>query len=185
MDPLVDALKARGWRIRPARRLRPLLPPAVTRRYPAVPKEVVSFLSRFDLFTSPDEATWFLTGADFRRRKSRGYRWNEIECLMGEDDIDEEVRALDREHWDDHLPFVLSMADEPEYLAVKLSGPLFGAIVHGFVPWGDPQEIAPSFQAFLERFEAEARSPEPWWPSGDFWRPDVPEGRSRTRRISL
>src|SRR5262245_48562077 len=84
MHPLLAALQLRGWTVRTFTGPKLLLPPAVANRYPALPSEVVTFLSTLDVCCNQDENSWFLTPEDYAREDSSGFRWNEYEHMAFE-----------------------------------------------------------------------------------------------------
>jgi len=160
MTALLDALRKRGWVVRERGTPSPLLPDDLRARYPSVPPAVTEFLGRFDVCHNADENVWFLTADDFRRSDDDGFRWNEYELIAleaseGEPSSQARVRAF----WTDHLPIMMAVHSDYDYLAVRLTGPNAGSIVHGAAPdWEEPSLVARSFDEFLRQFAAEATS---------------------------
>ena len=103
-----------------------------------------------------------LTPAEFRKTDAEGFRWNEyelmaLEAAAGDPDRQSEVRAF----WNGHLPIMMAVHSDYDYLAVRLAQPNFGSIVHGFAPeWETASLVSRSFEEFLARFTEEATSPE-------------------------
>src|SRR5688572_16482461 len=129
---LLQILRRRGWSVRPAARARKLLAAAIAKRYPRLPADVEAFLSGLEICVSPNEKAWFLTATDFARKRGSGFSWNAIELMMLEDaEGDPLAQAQIRSFWDDHLPVMLAVHSDYDYLAVRLSD---GAVVHGFAP---------------------------------------------------
>ena len=162
MHPLLTALQLRGWTVRTFTGPRLLLPPAVAKRYPALPSEVVTFLSSLDVCCNQEENSWFLTSEDYAREESSGFRWNEYEHMglemYAEDPAFREgIKAF----WDSHFPFMLAVHSDYDYLAMRLTPEGFGSVVHGYAPeWEEPQPIADLFGAFLQAFTIAAGMPQ-------------------------
>ena len=160
MSALVAALRKRGWVIRESTGAIPLLPDDVRARYPAVPPEVTRFLEQFDVAHNADENVWFLTPTDFRQSDPEGFQWNEYERMALETEAGRpESQSAVRAFWNDHLPIMLAVHSDYDYLAVRVAGPEAGSIVHGFAPdWEQPSRVARSLEEFLQSFTAEAAS---------------------------
>ncbi len=166
MSVLLKELRKRGWVIRESADSLELLPDTVRTRYPPIPPAVADFLRRLEVCHNATEDAWMLTPAEFRKTAAGAFRWNEYELMALEgakDDpgLQSEVRAF----WNEHLPIVLAVHSDYDYLAVRLAEPDFGSIVHGYAPeWESPSRIARSFEEFLSRFTAEAASSKPAYP---------------------
>ena len=153
---LLGVLQARGWKIQHSTSQEPLLPPDLQRRYPLVPPEVTGFLQTMESCTNAEETVWFLCREDYRRSDEQSFRWNEFElmCLETEDsEKQERVRGF----WDMHLPFMLCVHSDYDYLAVSLHKESYGEIVHGCGPeFEETGSVAPSFAQFLTLFRTTA-----------------------------
>jgi len=160
VSALLAALRKRGWVIRESTGAIPLLPDDVRARYPAVPPEVTRFLEQFDVAHNADENVWFLTPTDFRQSDPEGFQWNEYERMALETEAGRpESQSAVRAFWNDHLPIMLAVHSDYDYLAVRVAGPDAGSVVHGSAPdWDDPSRVARSFEEFLRNFTAEAAS---------------------------
>lgn len=166
MTALFSELRERGWVIRESETLNSL-PENVRARYPAILPEVENFLGRLELCHNREENAWFLTPADFQKTDDDGgFRWNEYE-LMGLEGAENnpELQAQVRSFWNQHLPIMMAVHSDYDYLAVRLAEPNFGSIVHGAaLEWENPSTVAGSFQEFMVRFAEEAVSSEPAFP---------------------
>lgn len=166
MSTLLTELRKRGWTIEESEHSLALLPAPIRPRYPTVPSAVEEFLRSLDVCHNAAEDAWMLTPAEFRKTDAEGFRWNEYELMAletaeGEPDRQSEVRAF----WDDHLPIMMAVHSDYDYLAVRLAEPNVGSIVHGFAPeWENPSLVSHSFEEFLARFSEEAASREPAYP---------------------
>ena len=161
---LLAALRQRGWTVRAVSGARKLLPPALSARYRRIPVDVERFLSALKLCRSPNATVWFLTAEDYAKQRGSGFRWNEIERMSLEGaDGDMAWQAEIRSFWDGHLPIMLAVHSDYDYLAVRLAD---GAIVHGYAPeWEEPSTVAPSLAVLLSLLQAEAETPReqhPW-----------------------
>lgn len=166
MSTLLTELRKRGWTIEESEHSLSLLPDHIRARYPDVPSAVEEFLGALEVCHNAAEDAWMLTPAEFRKTDAEGFRWNEYELMAldaaeGEPDRQSEVRSF----WDEHLPIMMAVHSDYDYLAVRLAQPNFGAIVHGFAPeWDQVSVVSPSFEEFLTRFTEEAGSGEPEYP---------------------
>jgi hypothetical protein len=170
VSALLTALRKRGWVIRDRTDVIPLLPDDVRARYPSVPPAVSAFLEGFDVCQNADENVWFLSPADFRRTDPDGFRWNECELMALENDEgDAAAQAAVRAFWNAHLPIMMAVHSDYDYLAVRLTEPGAGSIVHGCAPdWEEPSRVAGSFEEFLQSFTAEAASSNAEYPYSVF-----------------
>jgi len=168
MHEVFKALTARGWSIQFNDLAGTLLPAALQQRYPEVPEELVAFLAPLKVCRNSEQNSWFLTADDFLRQ-APAFRWNEYECMALETLTSPEERAAVTSFWDRHLPFMLAVHSDYDYLAMQVSGPAKGAIVHGFAPeWEDPSVVAPSLSAFLRDLAVAAGASEPAYPFSIF-----------------
>lgn len=160
---LFEALRQRGWTVRAVSGAKKLLPPALSARYRRIPVEVERFLSALKLCRSPKATVWFLTAEDYAKRRGSGFRWNEIEMMSLEGaDGDMTSQAEIRSFWDGHLPIMLAVHSDYDYLAVRLAD---GAIVHGSAPeWEEPSTVAPSLAVLLSLLQAEVETPREQYP---------------------
>ncbi len=165
---LIAALEARGWTFRRATSREPLLPPEVNRRYPRVPAELVAFLEGLDSGVNADETVWFLCREDFRRTDDQAFRWDEFERMVLEH-ASPEVQQRTRQFWDRHLPFMLCVHSDYDYLAVDLDARAYGAIVHGCGPeFEETSPVAASFEQFLKIFKDAVAASRDDYPLGFF-----------------
>ena len=160
---LLDVLRRSGWTIRLAKGSRKLLPPPIADRYPTIAPDVERFLTALEGCRSPNDTVWFLTAVDYARKTGSGLHWNEIEKMSleaakGDFAWQAEIRSF----WDRHLPVMLAVHSDYDYLAIRISD---GAIVHGSAPdYEDASIVAPSFAALLSLLQAEAEAPRDQWP---------------------
>lgn len=165
---LLKALESRGWKVQRSASREPLLPPEVRQRYPRVPAELVAFLESLDSGVNADETVWFLCREDFRRTDDQGFRWNEFERMVSEDASPED-QLRTRQFWDRHLPFMLCVHSDYDYLAVDLDSRSYGAIVHGCGPgFEETSLVAPSFERFLKIFKEAVAAGRDDYPLGYF-----------------
>ena len=165
---VLEALKGRGWNVQPSTTREPLLPPAVSRRYPRVPAELIAFLESLDSGVNADETVWFLCREDFRRTDDQGFRWDEYE-RMTLDGATPEAQQRIRRFWDRHLPFMMCVHSDYDYLAVDLDARSYGAIVHGCGPeFEETSLVAPSFEQFLKIFKEAVAARRDDYPLGFF-----------------
>ena len=169
MHQTLQALVNKQWRIRLAQNPALCLPKSITDRYPGVPAEVTAFLLQIEEACNAEENVWFLSSAHYARSETTGFRWNEYEHMEMEYEDDSLERRKISSFWDSHLPFMLSVHSDYDYLAVRLSPSDFGSIVHGHAPfWREPDVIAPSFDVFLSQLMISTGASEPDYPYSYF-----------------
>jgi len=158
-DTLLTTLSRCGWRIIRSQEGPGLLPPALERRYPRLPPDLVSFLECLEKCENNSSTVWFLVRDDFHHAEEGRFRWDfheqmSLDAADSDQDLSEQIRA----YWDQHLPFLFAVHSDYDYLAVDLSPDTFGQIVHGYMP--EPEQstpIAPSFGDFINAFERSLR----------------------------
>jgi len=161
-------LTGRGWTIQPGISREPLLPPEVGRRYQRVPAELLAFLEKMDSAFNSYETVWFLCREDYRCADGETFRWNEFE-LMSLEGGDAELREQTRKFWDRHLPFMLCVHSDYDYLAVSLDPRSYGAIVHGCGPdFLETSTVARSFAEFLSLYKEAVAGHRDEWPLSSF-----------------
>jgi hypothetical protein len=120
-EELLVLLQGRGWRIERSASREPLLPTPVCWRYPRLPVELIRFLEGLESCVNRDQNVWFLCREDYRRTDEQSFRWNENELMSldaaGGDPV---WQAKIRGFWDRHLPFMLAVHSDYDYLAVSL-----------------------------------------------------------------
>ena len=154
---LLAALEKKGWTIRRSAAPEPLLSPPLRERYPRLPADLTGFLEALESCVSADETVWFLCPGDYGVVGPEAFRWNEYELMSLEATDDPGKQAEIRRFWDLHLPFMLAVHSDYDYMAVSLAEKTFGQIVHGC---GDdfeaPSPVAASFAEFLSLLKEEA-----------------------------
>jgi hypothetical protein len=153
---LLAALEKKGWTIRRSAAPEPLLPPPLRERYPRLPADLTGFLEALESCVSAEETVWFLCPGDYRVGPE-AFRWNEYELMSLETTDDPGEQKEIRRFWDLHLPFMLAVHSDYDYMAVSLAEETYGQIVHGC---GDdfeaPSPVAASFAEFLSLLKEEA-----------------------------
>lgn len=153
---LLAALERKGWTVRRAAASSPLLPPALQQRYPRVPAEIAGFLEALESCVNAEETIWFLCPGDYLAGPE-AFRWNEFELMGLEAADDPAEREKIRRFWDQHLPIMLAVHSDYDYIAVSLAEKTCGRIVHGRGDdFEDPSPVAASFAEFLGLLRDEA-----------------------------
>jgi hypothetical protein len=147
------------------------LPLSLRRRYPHLPAQVASFLAEIETCHNQRDDAWIFGSSFFTREDPTDFRWNECE-LMSLDAVEGDVAATHqiREYWDHHLPFMMAVHSDYEYLAVQTSAALpLGRVVHGCAPEFEVSTVvAPSFERFLTGLHEAALSAAPPYPFSVF-----------------
>jgi hypothetical protein len=143
-----------------------LLTPAQSSRYPHLPGSFASFLGAFGKCHNAREDSWFLGPNEYRSKDPTGFRWNECELMSLKTIEDDEAAGAIRRYWDKHIPFMVAVHSEYDYLALQTcDDPAFCAVVHGSAPEFETSSVvAPSFEAFLVAFQEAAESTDPSYP---------------------
>jgi hypothetical protein len=150
----IDTLGALGWTAQAASEPRPL-PQAICDRYPAIPSSLRSFLEHIETCMRGDEKVWFLTYADYAGDGGSSFAWNEWETLESED-ADADTIAEIRTFWNAHLPILLSVQGDYEFLAVCVdrASSRYGSVVHGYAPdFREASTLCRSFDELLEQIK--------------------------------
>ncbi len=135
------------------------LPAVIACRYPALDGRVWGVLGQVRRCARTDDSSWLL-GADDYTSTSSAFRWNEYEEMALDAAISDADRSAIRSFWDAHLPFLLAVHSDYDYLAIRVAD---GAIVHGFAPeWEQPEIVAANFDELVERLTGEPSSIYPW-----------------------
>ena len=149
IDEYLALLRSKGWTITEASGAAELND-EVRRRYARVPEQYLKFLSRVASCVNKDETVWFLCVADYNGTSEAGFAWNEFEKidLEGAGD-DTEWRDETVAFWDNHLPFLLSVAGEYAHRSFRVTGETFGSVVDGYEDVTAVSDFATSFADFI------------------------------------
>lgn len=111
------------------------IPKSLLNRYKNLPIEYLNFLKKFDEITNEEDTVWFNLIKEFNGNSENEFKWNEFELLSlewSEDDA-EEIKVI-TEFWNHHIPIIMSVKDEYQFLAISLEKEKYGEIVHGKEP---------------------------------------------------
>jgi hypothetical protein len=144
----LQRLESKGWVVR-LRQTPALLPEAIVRRHPWIPRPVQSFLGGIDLVSRGDEKLWLLTVADFIGESDSAFSWNEREVQSLVAAKDDKAWATEiREFWNAHLPIAFSVDGDYAYYALRQDG----VVVLGYATDAEaPEVFATSYLDFLAR----------------------------------
>lgn len=147
LSQVLRSLGTAGWKINVRQHPALNLNPDFLRRYPAIPGDYVEFLSNVVSCTNRDETVWFLCEDDLNRTRNSVFGWDEFEVQSLEAaGADEQWRSRIKEFWDRHLPILLSVKSDYEFLCIVLSEPDYGAIAYGYEPeYEEVEKICDSF----------------------------------------
>lgn len=131
---MIEALKNIGF-IVTERLERKELSPDFLNRYSNLPADYQEFLQRFQIITNESDNVWFNSIEDFNGETDSGFRWNEFE-LMGLEALVDDRESCDmiRLFWDNHIPILMSVKGEYQYLCIDLSPENYGKIYYGIEP---------------------------------------------------
>lgn len=106
------------------------------------------FLGRYALLCRADESVWFLSAADYAGTADSAFAWDEFKHLSLDAALDDEDRQGIHTFWDRHLPVLMSVAGDYEFLAIDQDT---GAVVHGIEPEFEAVTVvADSWAGFCE-----------------------------------
>ena len=99
-----------------------------------------------------DETCWFLGAADYAgTAKDNVHSWDEYE-RMALEDADEEYAEATRAFWNGHLPILISVESEYQFMAIDVGkdSKTFGALVEAeALAFDDASVWAASYEKFL------------------------------------
>lgn len=104
-------------------------------RYKNLPTEYLTFLKKFKEIVNETHTTWFNLSKEFNGTTENEFKWNEFELLSiewSEEDVDELTTIA--EFWNKHIPVIMSVKDQYQFLAICLEKEKYGEIVHGTEP---------------------------------------------------
>ena len=163
MHETLHALRSRGWNVA-LDTPRELFTSAQRRRYPSAPPLFRAFLGSILDCSSPRKQCWLYGPRQFARSGARGFRWNECERMSLDGFAGDEAGAAEvRAFWDHHIPFMMAVHSDYDYLALRLdSTPV---VVHGCAPeFEEASVLSTTFEGFLTDLRDAARSSDPPWP---------------------
>lgn len=149
LDEYLALLTSKGWKITRASGVVELNE-EFRRRYPRIPEQYQTFLAKVASCVNKDETVWFLCATDYNGTSDAGFAWNEFEKidLEGAGD-DTEWRDETVAFWDNHLPFLLSVAGEYAHRSFRVTGETFGSVVDGYEDVTAVSDFATSFADFI------------------------------------
>lgn len=120
---LVTLLREAGWTVE-LLPVRAPMPDSLVARYPWMPAEYRDLAERAASIVSSDERAWILTVEDFAGRSASAFAWNEWERLSldaADQSRDANWKRRIEDFWNQHLPFLMSVAGDYAYLAFEKS----------------------------------------------------------------
>lgn len=104
-------------------------------RYSNLPADYLEFLQQFQTITNENENVWFNSIEDFNGDSDSEFRWNEFE-MMGLEALKDDEDSCDmiRQFWDNHIPILISVKGEYQYLCIDLSPENYDKIYYGVEP---------------------------------------------------
>ncbi len=149
----LETLKNAGFVIR-KRKEQKYLSNIFQKRYQHIPLEYSHFLQSFKSIQNQDDDVWFVSIEDFNETSKNDFKWNEFELISLEACENEEEIDQVRSFWDRHIPILISVKDEYEYLALCVDEQNFGVIVHGMEPeFEEVSKVSESFKELIIMFQ--------------------------------
>lgn len=137
------------------------------RTFRVSPRAVSEFLGQIRACHNAAHDAWILGPDDYARSEPGAFHWNECERISLEALSSDPEAALEvQRFWDRHLPFMMAVHSDYDYLALELASPSSpGRVVHGFAPaFEEVSVIAPDFDHFLRDLVAASASNAPKYP---------------------
>ncbi len=123
--------------------------------YNIIPKDYLEFLKSFESIHNPEETVWFNSINDFNEKSNSDFKWNEFENLSREwsEDDEEELKIIDK-FWNEHIPILMSVKNQYEFLAINITKSNYGKIFHGKEPeFENVSEYCKDFNELISLFE--------------------------------
>jgi hypothetical protein len=127
-------------------------------RYGGAPPGYASFLQAVAEAHDASDSIWFWCEADLKRDDPSDFRCTDVESMSLEDVTDEDERRDIVHFWDSHFPVMMAVHSDYDFLAVSLSGPHVGSVVHGYAPEWEVDRVAESFDEWLALLTAALRA---------------------------
>ncbi|AVM49756.1 SMI1/KNR4 family protein [Capnocytophaga sp. oral taxon 878] len=116
-------------------------------------EEFREFISSFSVCSNKEDTIWFLSVRDYQNREDDCFAWNEFERQSLEFSENDDERHNVTEFWEAHLPFLMSVKNGYEYVAIGIAKHNFGNIYRGYEPmYEEPILIANSFSEFKRQY---------------------------------
>ncbi|MDF4202095.1 SMI1/KNR4 family protein [Maribacter sp. SA7] len=131
------------------------IPKSLLKRYNNLPIEYLTFLKNFEEITNEDDTAWFNLIKEFNGNSESEFKWNEFELLSLEwsEDDNEELKVITG-FWNHHIPIILSVKDEYQFLAISLEKEKYGEIVHGTEPeFENIKKVCNNFNELIDLLE--------------------------------
>ena len=131
------------------------IPKSLLNRYKNLPIEYLTFLKNFKQITNEKDTAWFNLIKEFNGNSENEFKWNEFELLSLEwsEDDTEELEAVAK-FWNQHIPIIMSVKNEYQFLAICLEKEKYGEIVHGTEPeFENAKKVCNNFDELIELLE--------------------------------
>ncbi len=115
----------------------------------------MGFLNQFKKISNSDETTWFNSIEDFNNELDNEFKWNEFELLSRDwcEGDEDELKMIEK-FWVEHIPILMSVKHQYEFLAIDLTNEHYGKIVHGIEPeFENVIDYCKDFDALITLFE--------------------------------
>lgn len=117
------------------------------------PKEFQEFINLFSMCANREDTVWFLSAKDYQNTDESAFAWNEFEKQSLEYAENDNERNKVSEFWKTHLPFLISVKNGYEYLAIGIAKHNLGNIYRGYEPiYEETELIASSFSEFKQQY---------------------------------
>ena len=150
----LEALKALQWNISTEKLPDNFLVTDIANgRIQYTSKEFQEFIRLFSVCANQDDTVWFLSAKDYQNTDDSAFAWNEFEKQSLEYVENNSERSKVSEFWEAHLPFLISVKNGYEYLAIGIAKHNLGNIYRGYEPMYEETELrASSFSEFKQQY---------------------------------
>ena len=123
-------------------------------RYEDLPNEYLEFLRKFKEITNKEDTAWFNLNNEYIGITENEFKWNEYELMSLEwSEDDDEIKKV-QEFWNNHVPIIMSVKDEYQFLGICLEKEKYGEIIHGREPeFEKVKKICNNFYELIDLLE--------------------------------
>lgn len=157
IERLLSVLQNEGWKVVRRRPEQLSLNNEFRLRYPTLPDDFLYFLTTVEVCEAPKGVIWFLTEAEYNRKRDNPVAWDHYEQLtleaLREGGYTDEIEYV-QDFWNAYVPILLADRGEYIYLAIGVQPENFGRIVKGIEPEfaESASQISTSFTDFCQRY---------------------------------
>ncbi|MGO4294323.1 hypothetical protein [Chitinophaga sp. RAB17] len=141
----IESLSKQGWDIQLNTED---LKRVINERVNNTSEDFKNFITSFDICANKEDNTWFLSYRDYDNKTDSAFPWNEFEEQSLQSAERDSMDAI-KKFWESHLPFLMSVKNGYQYVAIGIGEENAGKIYYGREPeYEEAILIAESFSVF-------------------------------------